>query len=106
MAQGRGQTADGRQKPCEFVSACISARGGREGVKVNPIQVINVCKTCSHVPWGWRFLAYYVKLQFQFMSISNAEVSADQVGFENQSSSHRDESPTMQAICIGNKFKL
>ena len=46
MAQGGGQTTDGRQKPCEFVSACISARGGREGVKVNPIQVINVCKTC------------------------------------------------------------
>ena len=51
MAQGTRQTADGRQKPCEFVSACISARGGRQGVKVNPIQAINVCKTCSHVPW-------------------------------------------------------
>ena len=58
MAQGARQTADGsrqrqtgdgRQKPCEFVSACISARGGREGVKVNPIQAINACKTCSHV---------------------------------------------------------
>ena len=50
MAEGTArQTADGR--PCEFVSACISARGG-EGVKVNPIQAINVCQTCSHVPLG------------------------------------------------------
>ena len=54
MAEGTArQTADGR--PCEFVSACISARGG-EGVKVNPIQAINVCQTCSHVPLGGDFL--------------------------------------------------
>ena len=46
MAQGARQTTDGRQKPCEFVSVCISVRWG---VKVNPIQAINACKTCSHV---------------------------------------------------------
>ena len=45
MAQGTpGQPTDGGQKPCEFVSTCISASTGGRRVKVNPIQAISVRK--------------------------------------------------------------